>query len=463
MGVYRDYISEDADMQTMLFRYSVMVDVFGARLPENMKCSQTLSADIRKKILKEPYSEQNDRLIMLFGMGIVDEETVKNLILFNKSDWLEDAISLENRVRRDEEREIETDNNMLSAVFTVCANSRKYPEISGVDFETVEKILTSPYVLAVNGFIRTEKNLLSFMNNAGIEFGYYDRDTDKMRVEIPDYISKAADSEGYDINSDIAPIPFNYPALNCCLAVFGKKYAADFMDYAQENDIPYSDNFKSEYEKYLNDVKLCFDIKAYIKKRDICGDTVNYFDYSHNVMTDGRLVNSTLEAEDDYSAQIRIDTDEVYSEKELETLALKKYLSSHQPMDKMIIEVYHCKKIQLYIYQNNNFEEFTVEDEKIFRKQLFDFNEIWAIIKECSDSGKLLRKGDTIVMSSEFCERIRPEWLIYAEKIVIDQYGRRKRNMIAATLNELKNAAKKIVQPAQERKQSVSILSENNN
>ena len=35
MGAYRDYISEDADMQTMIFRYSVLVDAFNAHLPLN--------------------------------------------------------------------------------------------------------------------------------------------------------------------------------------------------------------------------------------------------------------------------------------------------------------------------------------------------------------------------------------------------------------------------------------------
>lgn len=461
MGAYRDYISEDADMQTMLFRYSIMVDVFNARLPNDVKCSQTLSPDVSRKILKEPYSEQNDRLIMLFGMGIIDEETVKNIILFNKSDWLEDAISLENMVRRNEEREIESDNKRLSAIFTVCANSRKYPEILGVSFEMVERILDSPYVEAVNGFIRSEKGLLSFMCNAGIEFGYYDSDKDLMVLEDPNYIIQAAESAEYDVNSENAPIPFDYLALNCCLDVYGKNYASDFMLYANESNIPYNDSFKLEYQKYISEVKLCFDIKAYIKKRSICGDTVNYFDYSHNVMSDGKL-HSTLEAEANYSALIHIDTDEVYSENELEAIALKKYLSSHQPIDKMIIEVYHCKKIKLYIYRDTKFEEFSAENEALFRKQLFDFDEIWSVIKECSNSGKLLRKGDTIVMSSEFGERIRPEWYVYAENIVADQFGRRKRNMIAATLNELKNAAKKLTRQTSEREAGAAILPDNN-
>lgn len=205
-------------MQTMMFRYSVLVDVFNLCLPDDVKCSQVLSAEVRRKILKEPYSEQNDRLIMLFGMGIIDEETVKNVILFNKADWLEDAIAVENRVRSNEERELESDSNTLSNIFTVCANSRKYPEISGVPFETIEKILASPYATAINGFIHISRELLKFMNESGIEFGFYDEEKDKMTTEKPEYIMQAAESEDYDIYSESSPIPFDYSALNCCLS-----------------------------------------------------------------------------------------------------------------------------------------------------------------------------------------------------------------------------------------------------
>ena len=49
MGKYRDYISDEADMQTMLFRYSIMVDVFNARLPDELKCDCQLSDDLKKK------------------------------------------------------------------------------------------------------------------------------------------------------------------------------------------------------------------------------------------------------------------------------------------------------------------------------------------------------------------------------------------------------------------------------
>lgn len=440
MGIYREYISEDADMQTMLFRYAVIVGVLDSQLPAELRNYKKLSEETKKKLLKEPYSEQNDRLIMLYGMGIVDENTVKNLILFNKSNWLPDTITLENRVRSDEEREIESDYKKLCEVFTVCANSRKYAEITGVDFDTAEKILESPYTEAVNGFIHVDKKLLEFMYNAGFQFGFYDPDSDIIQPD-DEYIPQVIADENYDIKSDKFPFPFNYVSLRCCLAVFGKNYASDFMTYANENGIRLDENFEVEYEKYINNVKLCFDIKAYSKKRDICGSHINYFDYAHNIVQNGQLIKSELEFDEACSALVRVDSDEVRTEDELMESALKKYGQNHQPMENMIIEVYHCKKITMYIYLNGKFRQLSDEEEKEFRTQLFDFNEIWGIIKEYSDAGKLRRKGDTIIISSEAVERIRPEWREYIEKIINDQFGRRKRNMFAAALNELRQAA----------------------
>lgn len=109
MGVYRDYISDDTDMQTMLFRYSIMVDVFNAHLPAELKCQYHLSDDLKKKILRQPYSEQVDRLILLFGMGVIGENTLKELVLHNKADFLSDVIELEAQIRADEGKNDESE------------------------------------------------------------------------------------------------------------------------------------------------------------------------------------------------------------------------------------------------------------------------------------------------------------------------------------------------------------------
>ena len=458
MGVYRNYITEENDMQTMLFRYAVVLDILDWKLPKNLKCEQRISDSLKNKILTEPYSEQNDRLLILFGMGIIDEATLENLVLFNKSDWLNDVITLENRVRSDEEMELESDRKKLSDIFAVCANSRKFEEMNGVDFGTAEKMLDSAHTAAVDGFIHTSKEIMSFMQIAGAEFGFYDSDDDTIHIESPNVISQIAASDDFDIFSERTPFPLDYVVLQCCLSIFGKVYDMDFLRYVIEQGIPFDDSFSNEYEKYISDVKLKFEIKAYLKKRKICGSRLNVFDYSTQTIEGGIMTGSELVPDKGYSTEIHLESEEAFTDEMLLERALKKYTSSWQPEENMIIDVSHYQSTYRYIYREGKLDKFTDYESETFNTELFDFNEIWSLITECSESGKLRRKGDTIIIPSEFTEKIRPEWREYADRIVSDQYGRRKRNMIAATLNELKQAAQQVAQKAVQRKSSATIL-----
>ena len=97
-------------MQTMLFRYSIMVDVFNARLPQELLLlpskiffpqrvhfpTGVFSVLTRLKftyspVSSKPYTEQIDRLIFLYGVGVLNTESLKSLVLHNDSDFLDDT------------------------------------------------------------------------------------------------------------------------------------------------------------------------------------------------------------------------------------------------------------------------------------------------------------------------------------------------------------------------------------
>ena len=188
MGVYRDYISDDTDMQTMLFRYSIMVDVFNAHLPAELKCQYHLSDDLKKKILRQPYSEQNDRLILLFGMGIIGEATLKELVLHNKTDFLSDVIKLEDRVRTDEDKN-ESERlsyETLEQIILLCANSQKFDEFSPLPFEQAEKLISNSHIFIENGFVKCDKDMAMLVNESGGQMGYYDENSDSIFIEKPE-------------------------------------------------------------------------------------------------------------------------------------------------------------------------------------------------------------------------------------------------------------------------------------
>lgn len=455
MGIYREYISEDADMQTMIFRYSVLVDVFGARLPNDLKCENKLPDELKKKILRKPYSEQVDRLIFLYGTGVINEETLRKLVLHNDSDFLSDVLELENEVRKNEganEADI-LSYEQLQKIILLCANSKKYDYLSVVDFADVIKISSSSHIFITDsGFIRCDKDLTDFLNSLGEPFGYYDTDNDEIKIELTQYVSEVV-SDNYDILSDKSPIAVDCAHLKYFLDVYDKLYGKDFIVYAAENEMPINENYLKEYEKYLNDIKLCFEFKGYPKKREICGEKINYYDYAVNSIEENRLVSSELNADSDYAALIHLDVDEPLQDNELIEKALRKYKSTHQLLENMVIEVIHGGKAEIYIHRNGNIFSVNVSE---FRRQLFDFNKIWSIIQLCSREKKIKRIGDVITLPQEYINEISPDQREYANNMVKEQYNlllkKRQDNKHLQTLNDLRAAASENMKKIKEKK-----------
>ena len=208
--------------------------------------------------------------------------------------------------------------------------------------------------------------------------------------------------------------------------------------------MPFDENYSSEYEKYLSSVKLCFDFKAYPRKREICGNKVNYYDYAVNSIEENRLVSSELNAADDYTVALRLDVDEALQDSELTEKALRKYRSSRQLTENMVIEVTHAGKTDIYIYRNG---DISPVDTAEFRRQLFDFNKIWSIIQLCSREKKIRRSGDVITLPQEFMDEIAPDQREYANNMIKEQYmllmKKRQDNKHLQTLNDIRAAASK--------------------
>ena len=460
MGVYRDYISDDTDMQTMLFRYSIMVDVFNAHLPAELKCQYHLSDDLKKKILRQPYSEQNDRLILLFGMGIIGEATLKELVLLNKTDFLSDVIKLEDRVRTDEDKN-ESERlsyETLEQIILLCANSQKFDEFSPLPFEQAEKLISNSHIFIENGFVKCDKDMAMLVNESGGQMGYYDENSDSIFIEKPEYVA-AALADNYDVSSETAPIVTDYKALLCYSYVYDLLYGREFIKYACDNHIPCDKNYVTAYEKYLKKIKLTFDIKAYTKKRNICGNKVNYFDYAFNTVENNELVQTALNADEAYSAEIVLDVNENYTDAELTVKALNKYKNSRQLLDKTVIEIMHGNNILLYIYDNGNF---TAIDSTSFRNQLFDFDKIWSVIQLCSRDGSLKRVNNTITIPQKYLDEIEPNQREYAERMISEQYSRmlrnRRVNPLVQSLNDLKVAAEQNMEAIQKEKAEKAAL-----
>ena len=186
---------------------------------------------------------------------------------------------------------------------------------------------------------------------------------------------------------------------------------------------------------------------------------MNYFDYAQNRVEDSKLAASEMLADESYNAAIRLDVDADYSEAELMEKAKRKYLSSHQLTESMVIEVIHGGKTSLYIYKDSKLCDVNNVE---FRRQLFDFNKIWSIIQLCSREKKIRRNGDIITLPEEFMSEIAPEERIYAGNMVKEQYAlmkaRRQGNRLLQSLSDLKSAAKDNLEQINREKEEKAAL-----
>lgn len=325
-------------------------------------------------------------------------------------------------------------------------------------FEQAEKLISNSHIFIENGFVKCDKDMAMLVNESGGQMGYYDENSDSIFIEKPEYVA-AALADNYDVSSETAPIVTDYKALLCYSYVYDLLYGREFIKYACDNHIPYDENYAAAYEKYLKKIKLTFNIKAYTKKRNICGNKVNYFDYAFNTVENNELVQTALNADEAYSAEIVLDVNENYTDAELTVKALNKYKNSRQLLDKTVIEIMHGNNILLYIYDNGNF---TAIDSTSFRNQLFDFDKIWSVIQLCSRDGSLKRVNNTITIPQKYLNEIEPNQREYAERMISEQYSRmlrnRRVNPLVQSLNDLKVAAEQNMEAIQKEKAEKAAL-----
>ncbi|MGN0692780.1 MAG: hypothetical protein ACI4K7_10565 [Oscillospiraceae bacterium] len=471
LKAYREYMSEEADMQTMLFRYLIVTGAAGMKLPDDIKIENVLSKETWKKISMESYSEQNDRLLTLFGMGAVDEETVKDVILHNKADWLNDVITWENRVMSADSTLDPDYFDKLKDYFLVSANSAKYDEISYISFEQTEKLCENPHISIYNGYIHCDSEIMDFLHSIGKSFGYPSENKDSVYTESDSNVGDLCQKlrrPGDATPPENIPFPLDYSFIFYTISVMDKPYGKEFIRYAADNNIPTDESFEESFEKYLTDIKLTYHFKGSLRKRKIC-DSPNWFDYAQ--ITNDSITNlGELSADEAYSMSITLSADDELSDSELREQARKKYMSKCTAAEDMIVEVIHDTENKLYIIQH---DRFVPVDSRSYHEQLFDFDLIWSVIRECSEKRQIKKAGNEIYLPDEYYNRIPANQQGYANRLLNEQYNillsRRKRSGIMQTLSSLKSmAAEKVKKSENNNNLSASVrpavdLNKNNN
>lgn len=424
---------------TMIFRYAVISSVWGMEIPKDIELRR-FSEDAVNALKAEQHSEIADRLIFLFGAGVISEETAISLIKSNSADFLEDIIAAENAViaGEGENPQDRLTYEQIESILLCAANSKKYPEIQPVSFSEAQIIAGLPHIALIDGMAKiTDNDLYKFLVDLGEQFGTLTNE-DKIRIEeVKENLLECEDVKKGEIHSEYYPFAVNLRRIMRYCAVFDKVYGQEFILFAKENGLPVDEKFESRYEEYVRKIKLHFTVKSYIRKQFICGDKVNWFDYalsSETAAADG------LNA--DYVKEIDLEVSEKYSDSELVNRAALKFRNTVPVPENAVIEVFHNNKKYLYIVRYSELSEL---DNDKFHTMLFNFDKIWSIIQLCSRSRKIKVVDGKITIPETLMNEIAPNEREYAERIIKEQYRRmieqRKNNKLIQTLSEIKAAA----------------------
>lgn len=399
------YYSNSADMLTMAYRYTVLTSFMGIKF-DDAEPESTLQREDAKKILSEEYSEQKERLLFLVASGVLNYDKVKHLIIGNVYDFLDDVIQLEEHLLSDEELPFST----LEASLLISSATKMLNELVEYDFITVLSELKKHPDMSIteNGLVRCEnKEYEMFLKNIGIPF---------VRVNDNGIVCKT-DNITED-NFFVADVYRAMLYLNVYDKIFGKDFIKKIIG---RNDIN-SDNIQEEYERYVTEQRLTFDIHGYVRRRNICGSIINHFDYDFNKIEDNKLVESNFTETESFSATITLSENDVKSpcsDAELVGKALKKYKRTKILPEHFLAEIFYNGITMYFVYSQND-DEFRKVDNSEFSAQLFDFDKIWSVVRKASAENKIMLVNGKL--SFPYLDEILPEEQIYALAMAKEQY-----------------------------------------
>lgn len=224
--------------------------------------------------------------------------------------------------------------------------------------------------------------------------------------------------------------------------IYSKPYSVEFITYAKAEGIPFDENFSRKYDEYVLNNKLKITVSAISRKRKICGDDVNWFDYGTTKYLDKQII-----IDDKYDVTKEISLADVGKEEQLDdevliNTAMDRFISENETADKTVIEVTFCGKKYVYLYDEKNGRKILLDNDK-FRRIPFDYNNVWTTVMEWSRSKIIQKKGDCIIVPDSEMMKIAESDRKYAQRMIEEQYSLKKNgNRMLQKLSELKSYAK---------------------
>lgn len=448
MGLSEVYksVGSGYTVNTAVYRFAVVSRVCGVQSDDELKY---LSDEKYRKIQGRPMTETLERLLFLYGAGIVGFEVVEQLLNINKdvSDVLESAEEFLIKQYADYDG-LRIPAKVIAKIIQCSAVLKNFADINAVSFDEAREIAAIPCVEIVDGYVKIKNiELFKLLLEIGEDFGYVSPagDISEPEADITNILGNERVNAG-DTASPEYPFMLRPKRIIYYERIRKQLYAADFLKYAVENNIPIDADIDEQYERYLRHIKCSFYINCYYRKRRICGDIYNRFDYL------GNINNADLIA--DKSEKIEIHPITENTDEELISMALTEFSVKIPIQNETILEVHNQGKVNLFVFNDNRFIPLVQEE---LYKNLFDYGAIWGKIQEYVVDHNIKASNGAVEIPVELMEKFSEEEKPFAEALIAEQYSRQCENKggnrVISNLLDLINNAKTEMERATKQKQ----------
>lgn len=428
-------MGRDYNVTTAMYRFAVVSRVWGVPLNDEVN---VLNAGNRSVIESCHMTETLERLLFLYGAGIIDFTVITELVYMGAedvdiSDVLEDAERLI-ITQIKEYNEVRIGKDIFTKIFLLCAAARKFMPDESLTFDEARSLCGSSTVKIVDNFVRvTDRRLLELMMSNNEPFGYFDRVNHRITTEDKENILTNDDVSAGNDEGKYYPVSLKPRRVLFYDEISKLLYGADFLEYSIKLGYGLGEDYKERYDKYIRRIKCLFNIRVYHRRRRVCGETYNIFDYVTNV-------NNTSEkpAKD---IEIELIPDKEKTTDELIHEALVRFCSKEPVQNETILEVRNQGKIYLFVVCGDTFKPV---DSETFHRRLFDYEKLWGIIHEYTMEHSIAVRDGCVEVPVELMKKFTDEEKPYAEALVKEQYARQSEQgskKIISTLSVLISGA----------------------
>lgn len=339
-----EYCAADDLIIPYIWRCAFLAKICGVRIPDDTEVV-CMNEQEKDSVSSEPYSNALAHLLILFGAGYIRFEQMASLARDAKK-YEDEILSAESFVieqsGKDEKEQVSRE--YIENILLCTIESRKHPEIQTVNFEMARSLCEGPYTTIRKGFVYVKdvafltvlanvKEPMGGIRGGAVEVFPSERNTgDINQKKIDEELNKGNTNELPDILFLV-----NLKNAYYIQQIYSKPYSVEFITYAKAEGIPFDENFSRKYDEYVLNNKLKVTVSAISRKRNICGDDVNWFDYGTTKYLDKQII-----IDDKYDVTKEICLADVGKEEQIDdevliNTAMDRFISENETADKTVI------------------------------------------------------------------------------------------------------------------------------